>query len=306
MASRLIRKLDTILVGPFDPARQDLFLRAFALTLLIYVIERAQHPYEWLTDEGFHYSAAVHELWLPPPPPLLPHWAVFPFLALFCGAAGVLVLGKWRLPATAVCLLCTIYVTYADPASAFTLNKLYIATLTVIVAGQLLNRVTKAGIFPISESAWPCRVIQATLLIQYFTAGTCKVVYGDWLESTTVLWSQAQGVFRSELCGWMLVHVEQKWWALFQYQALMFELSAPFLLLFRRTRYLAMVWGIGFHLGIALLMYKLIYFSLQMIAFYILFLDPEVAARIARLGETWRNRGVALLPQPVSTRLRGA
>ena len=74
------------------------------------------------------------------------------------------------------------------------------------------------------------RIIQATLLIQYFTAGTCKLVYGNWLESTTVLWSQSQGVFRTELCGWLLANVEQKWWALVQYQALLFELTVPFFL----------------------------------------------------------------------------
>ena len=53
-----------------------------------------------------------------------------------------------------------------------------------------------------------------------------------------------------------------------------FELGLPLALWFRKTRPIAIILGIGFHLGIFFGMDILI-FSLAMIATYLLFLDPE-------------------------------
>ena len=52
------------------------------------------------------------------------------------------------------------------------------------------------------------------------------------------------------------------------------ELGLPFALWFRKTRPMALILGIGLHLGILFSM-NIINFSVAMIATYLLFLDPE-------------------------------
>jgi len=62
-----------------------------------------------------------------------------------------------------------------------------------------------------------------------------------------------------------------------------FELGLPFVLWFRKTRPIAIILGIGFHLGIFFGM-DILNFSLAMIATYLLFLDPEtLVARLRRI-----------------------
>ena len=84
------------------------------------------------------------------------------------------------------------------------------------------------------------------------------------------------------------------WWAL-AYASLAFELFAPLLFLWKRTRGAAILFGIGFHLSIALLMKDLVYFSTQMITFYIVFLAPSVLHRCMEpLSSTLRKAKLAL------------
>ena len=64
-------------------------------------------------------------------------------------------------------------------------------------------------------------------------------------------------------------------WAAQQHLALFFEASAPLLFLVAKLRPLAFFLGIGFHLVIAVMMKDLIYFTLQMLCFYILFVPSR-------------------------------
>jgi len=107
----------------------------------------------------------------------------------------------------------------------------------------------------------------------YFTAGWLKIVDGDWLQQPYALYTFAQGRFRTDFAAWMLQWLPLYVWPVFQYMALAFELLSPLLFLIKRLRGIAIVWGMGFHVMIALLMNELIYFSLQMMAFYVLFID---------------------------------
>ena len=54
------------------------------------------------------------------------------------------------------------------------------------------------------QSAWPLRVLQATLLVGYATAGLCKVFHGNWLGDADILWTQVQGSYRTETAAWLL------------------------------------------------------------------------------------------------------
>ncbi len=127
-------------------------------------------------------------------------------------------------------------------------------------------------------------MLQATLILQYLAAGLAKAG-GDWLKSGDVLWSQVQGVYRTELAAWSLRHLPLWVWSVLQHLALAFELLAPVLFTVRRLRPLALVLGLGFHLVIALMMKDLIFFSLQMWTFYLLFWPAAEQGQRAEGGE---------------------
>ena len=130
-----------------------------------------------------------------------------------------------------------------------------------------------------SIPAWPIRVLQLSLLLHYAASGLCKSMYGDWLKYHDVLWMQIQGLYMTDAAAWMVRNLPAWTFTVQQHMALGFELLAPVLLGVRRLRWLGFLLGIGMHLLVALTMYQLIYFSLQMIAFYAVFLDPAWAQR---------------------------
>lgn len=302
----LLRRADQFCFGPVDPIRLAAFRVCFTIALAALVIDRARTPYEWLTARGFHFSAENRSFFTPPPPPLLPEWLLWPFLAFFFAGIVLLLLG-WRTRSTSLWVLfCVVYVTAADAESAFTLNKLFMLGYLVLALAPAPVPVAIDGRQVLRQSAWPLRVLQATLLIEYFTAGTCKIFHGDWLhlgfyhgdwkQNPDVLWSQVQGVYCTAIAAWMLRTLPRWVWSVQQYAALAFELLAPALFASRRFRTLGMLWGIGFHLMIGLTMYKVGLFSLQMVSFYSLFLSPErlhrfSASRLARTAwpssRTW-------------------
>jgi hypothetical protein len=65
--------------------------------------------------------------------------------------------------------------------------------------------------------------------------------------------------------------------------ALSFEVFAPALFLIKRLRWVAIIVGVGMHIFIALLMKDLIFFSAQMITFYVLFLPDRFVDPV----DTW-------------------
>jgi hypothetical protein len=212
--------------------------------------------------------------WTPPPP--LPPSLVPVFYLLAIVAGGALILGWRPRPFTWIALFLAIFAKAVDPLSSFTLNKLYIAGFAVMALAPSPRPVVgDGGGTVVRQSAWPVRVLQGTLLIQYFTAGTCKVFYGDWLTHTDVLWTQVQGYYCTDLAAWML-HVTPMWgWSVMMYSALLFELTAPLTFGWKRLRPLAYVWGFGFQMMIAATMRMLILFSLQMLSFYVLFVQAK-------------------------------
>jgi hypothetical protein len=77
-------------------------------------------------------------------------------------------------------------------------------------------------------------VLQATLVIHYFTAGWSKAVFGDWLVDRYALWTHVQGVYGTEIAAVLLEALPRDVWAFMQTGALFFELSAPALFGIRR------------------------------------------------------------------------
>jgi hypothetical protein len=216
--------------------------------------------------------------------------AALPAFGLLMFGSIVAVLIGWKVHVCTWLVLGFItYVTFADLAAAFTINNIFISAFAVLAVVPKGAYWSVGPSRPIRQSVWPIRILQAALLTQYCTAGLCKVLHGTWLQQPLTLWTQTKGVFRTDLDSWMLRSIPLGMWSWLQYGALAFELLAPVLFVFRRLRPIALFWGVAFHLGIALTMKDLIYFSLQMLCFYVLFLDDTflhaVRERLLPLGK---------------------
>lgn len=286
------------LAGPGDPIRTDFFRVALASSLLAYVVAWGGHASEWLTSRGFHVTAAAAGSYQPVLP-VIPLALLPAFAGLYLGAIVALIVG-WKLKgAVWLTLAGTVYVTFADPLTAFSLNRIFIVALAILATiplGTYLS-VDRAPAGP--HSAWPIRALQATIVIQYFMAGVCKVLHGDWLESPYVLLTQAMGYYRTDLAALFLRTLPPGAWAAMQYAALGFELLAPILFGVRRLRPIAFLFGIGFQVLSALLMDQLVYFSLQLLAFYVLFVDERVLHAV-RLRLRRRFLGPLDKPSPAA------
>ncbi len=270
-------------VGPCSSVRLEAFRWAATLALLIYTLAWSLDGREWLTAEGYHLSPSV-SLGLQFEVPLLPEWALPIFLVVYIGSMVAILLRVWPTRFVWVTLAGLLYVTMADRLGAFSMNKVAIVALTAIALAPWVE--PKAGGQEQSRglrSAWPIRVLQATLLLLYFGAGICKL-QGDWLESSTVLWRQAQTIYMTDLAAWMVRSLPLWVWAVLQHASLGFELAAPLLFGVRRARPLAFLGGAAMHLGIGLLMYRVGYFSLWVLAFYVLFFDEALLERLRERG----------------------
>lgn len=275
--------------APVSPNRIRFFERVFALTFILYVSDWIQHGYEWLTPFGYHIAKEHQHPIYPAPWPLIPEAALPLFGALLFGSALAVVLGIGRRVALWLLVGIAVYIELADLFSAYTINNLYNVTFFVLAIQPRPRQVWIEGEAAPSlrQSAWPIRVIQATLIIQYGTAGICKIFHGDWLKSPYVLYTHSVGTYRTAAAAWLIHALPHRAWPVIGYSALGFELFAPVLFLVRRLRPLAFVWGWGFQLTIALMMKDLIFFSLQMMSFYLLFL-PE--AWVVRWEEALQSR----------------
>jgi len=274
-------------VGPRDPIRLDTFRAITGLSLLGYMATWwLDDSVEWLTVAGFHLSpAAAGPAYLSPPP--LPLWALAPFSIAYFGAILAFALGV-RLPwSTLATLLGLVYVSHVDPGASFTPNSLFTLTLLVLLVAPRGSYWTTDPRPPQAASVWPTRILQATLIIFYFTAGTCKAYFGEWLASSAVLYNHVQGPYRTEAGAFLIRHLPMHAWALMQSLALAFELLAPLLFALPRLRPLAYALGAGMHLGIGVTMDEFGWFGLQMVAFYTLFMQEATLHR-------WRD-GLASL-----------
>jgi hypothetical protein len=252
--------------------RLDVFRQALLYTLAFYMLQRWMYADEWLTSAGFHPSAAADGQHTPLLP-LLRANLLWPFGAVLFGSIALVLFDRLRRPATWVVLAAVIYVSLADPISSFTLNRMYVFSLLVLA-------VTPDG--P-TIPAWPIRMLQLTLLTHYFASGLCKALHGDWLKYHDVLWMQIQGYYMTDAAAWMVRTLPAWTFEIQQHMALGFELLAPILLGVRRLRWVGITIGITMHVLIAVTMYQLIYFSLQMMCAYVLFIDSATLAR-------WRAR----------------
>jgi hypothetical protein len=258
----------SIEAAPLELCRQGL-----AWTMLIYYVAWARHASEWLTSAGYHPSAAV-DPGNAPGLPLLPESAL-PFVGVaFFGCLLAYIFGFARRQLGWVLLGASIYTLQVDPIAAFTINRLFVICWLVLALAPAPDEHGRMR-------AWPTRMLQVLVVTQYFASGLCKTINGDWWGGQDILWTQVQGIYMTDLAAWMVRTLPHWAWTLQQELALWFELLAPLLFAVRRLRPLAFVLGLGLHVIVALTMDQLIYFSLQMACFYLVFLPPAWAAKLS-------------------------
>jgi hypothetical protein len=239
---------------------------------------------EWLTEEGFHLNAAeLAAVGCPEPLPLLAAPGAAVLAVVICLSAAGLIFNRARRLALFGIFASALYTQGVDWMSASSISKLYVGVYGLLLLTPGYVRDAASGRLMIS--AVPVRLIQGTLILQYLAAGCAKAFKGDWLKYTDVLYTQVQGVFRTDFAAWCLRHLPAWSWTAMQWTTLLFELEAPVLFLVKKLRPIAFVVGIGLHLMIALMMKNLIFFSAQMWTFYALFVTADQwrwAGRIAR------------------------
>ena len=240
----------------------------FTVTFIIYLTERFLYAKEWLTNEGFHLTNTTKMWYHTYIMPTLEVWMI-PVFAIIIVVSSFLFIFQIR-PKLSVTflLLVSIYIQSVDPISSFTLNKFYTTFFFLFLVSPEPNAKNKITAFPI-------RIVQLTVVVHYCTSGLCKVIHGDWLENPNILWTQVQGIYVTDFGAWMLRITPLAVWSMTGTVALLFELFAPILFYLKKSRKSTLIIGFGFHMIIALMMHQLIYFSLQMISFYILFLDEN-------------------------------
>lgn len=252
---------DRFWFAPFPVRLSSAFRIVHGCALFAFLVAWWQNSSEWLTVAGFH---APDELAGPLAPSLLPAFGVFQFGAL------ILFISGWHVRIMAgLSWLCFLYVTLADRVSAYSINSIYLFTLVVFL---LFPTKSKSESIPVA----PVRLLQLALVAIYFSSGWHKAVFGDWLESPHVLEASIKGIYMTDFAAWALRIMPTWVWTVAQYAVLAFELFSPVLFFSRQLRIYGIIAGCVFHLGIALFMDQLIYFSLQMMSFYVLFLPEGV------------------------------
>jgi hypothetical protein len=272
-AGLIAEKLNAFWLASMDAVPLRVFECCFTFAFLVRMGRNLLNWEEWLTTAGFRPSPTEYlALGYPHPLPPLEPWMVPVFAMGIFGAGLGVFCNRQRRLCLWVLLLCAFYAQGVDYLGSFAYNKIFIGTFAVLATGPGIwkgddGRLKVSGALP--------RMIQATLLVLYFAAGIAKAFNGDWLKYHDVLWTQAQGFHRTELAAWLLRNLPKSAWAAMQHSALAFELAAPLFFVLNRTRWLAIAYGIIFHLMIALLMKGLIFFTLQMWAFYAVFIKAE-------------------------------
>lgn len=282
-SERVTSRWVEFLVGDTDALPLRVFEVLFTSSYLLWMGRCFMTWQEWLTENGFHLTATeLTAMGYPAPFELLTGWGVL-WLALGIGVAGLAhMLNKWRRLALLALFVSAVYVQGADLMAAFTLNKLYVAVFGILLITPGITR--DAGTGRLRVSALAVRVIQATLILQYFASGLAKAFRGDWLKFSDVLYTQVQGVYRTDAAAWLLRYLPVWAWTGMQWTTLLFELEAPVLFCVRKLRAIAFVIGISLHALNALLMKDLIFFSAQMWTFYALFITADEWRRVGDWG----------------------
>jgi len=274
-AEKWERLLD-IWFAPMDVLPIRMFETLLCGSMLYYFYGYLKTPEWWLTNHGFHASKAATSLHYLPPPLLPPAEWLTEIVVVFYFLGGIYLMGMWRRVLNWVFLGICVYIQAMDQPSSFTINRMFVVSFFFLGLQPPEEKLNGKRVV----SGWIIRIFQLTLIIQYIGAGVCKLAWGDWLFRSDVIWTQSQGHYKNPLAAWAVNDLPMFCWYILAWFSLGFESLAGLLFAYRRTRHITVILGVCFHLGIAMLMKDLIYFSLQMITAYVFFIEPRVLYRI--------------------------
>lgn len=288
-----------------QPVERVAFIRVFApLAILGFLSSRIAEAPDWIGDAGFAVpdlgdAADVHQpIYLAPLSPGLA-WTIAALLVV----SGLAVSAGFRTRvACAVFASLLTYVALADRLAAFTVSKLgppvvialffsaagarwsvdaWLARRRVLasVAGKKKTTQKKAleafdaeriSLVPGGEVLF----FRALLCFFYCGSGIAKA-RGDWLKNPYVLWTHLHDSYQTFL-AWVLANHMPAWsWTLLQAVTLAFEVLAPLWFLWKRSRPVALAWGLAMHLMIGLMFGPVVWFSLLMMTMLVGSFAPE-------------------------------
>lgn len=182
--------------------------------------------------------------------PLPGEWMYVPFLLMAAASVGVILGFRYRISAIVLCASFT-YVELLDKTNY--LNHYYFVSLITFLLCWLpgnadfsvdarLNPAIRRAVVP----AWTIRILQLQLGLVYFFAGIAKLE-SDWLFHAQPLKTWLQAFRDTPLIGpWFA----SAWLAFaFSWFGCIYDLSIPFFLSFRKTRPIAYVFVIVFHIA---------------------------------------------------------
>ncbi|MEC7987486.1 MAG: hypothetical protein VX278_20135 [Myxococcota bacterium] len=269
---------------PVDVINLRWFEGVLMFSVIYYFASYLKTPAYWLSEKGHHVSPEATLSHYIPPPVLVPEsWLPFVTVAFFT-FSSLYMFGYFRRYLVWLFLAVAVYVQAMDQPSSFTINRMFIISFFVLaLQSPTFIRDGKQMI-----AGWVPRFFQLTLFVQYSTAGVCKMVSGDWLAfgrgdwlyslnlvMPDIVWTQSQGHYKNYISAYAVNYLPWPIWWTLAMSTMIFETGFPFLFIWKRLRIPTLVFGVVFHLGIAILMKDLIYFSLQMITAYVLFLPPQ-------------------------------
>ena len=199
-----------------------------------------------------------------------------------CAAAALLVtLGYYYRPAIILFFLSFTYIELMDKTTY--LNHYYFVSVLSLMLVFLpahayfsLDARRRPKLAAPYVPRWTIDALKLLLGIVYFYAGLAKI-NSDWLLHAMPLKIWLSTHYELPVLGKLL----QQPWApyVFSWSGMLYDLSIPFLLLYRPTRTLALALVVGFH-GLTALLFPIGMFPYLMIASSLIFLDAPVHRRL--------------------------
>ena len=258
---------------PLPVARIALVRIVMPLVALGFLSTRLIHADHWIGDAGFRVPDLGGDWRQPLFVPALPSWAAWG-LAWTMVISGLLTSVGYKTRASGLVFAATIaFVALSDRLAAYSVSKLSPVIMLAVALGPservlsvdaYLKRKRDGRRWKTERPSAAMRFLQILPLTLYMASGIAKA-RNDWLHEPLVLWSQIHGSYQTPV-AYFFARIIPSWlWTAMQGTVLAFEISAPLTFAFRRTRPLALAFGLTMHVMIGLMFGPVVYFALLMI-----------------------------------------
>lgn len=240
------------------------------------VLLRGQH---WTADGPTNWLRTLLEPWL------LSHDMIAACLIVWMTAIVFLAIG-WKTRVAAV-VVWAMSLSFANVQSSIdnagdTIRDIILFYLMLCPCAAAWSvdsfRFRKSGpaVGPAVVSPWPICLLFTQMVLMYFLNGLGKVTSSDWLQGRT-LYLVLHDLTLTRF-SYVQLPMTYELTRILTWTTLWWELTFPLLVLWRPTRILALVMGVGFHIGIGLTM-DLGFFAAYALCLYVPLLPWERLSR---------------------------